>query len=94
MLAVIPEHVAVRTPNPAYDRHTAITATCAHGNHAKCGSLHRVHGGFHTCVIGSDGYPMQWPGGPLVAVHLTTAECAGCHCDCHRTGQLALDGAA
>jgi hypothetical protein len=92
MTDVLPEWLVKVTSPATYDRHTAITATCAHGNHARCGSLHRIHGGHHTTIVGRDGYPMQWPGGPLVSVHLTTDECIGCHCACHTSNvQLMME---
>ena len=92
----IPEWLVKVTSPPEYDRHTAITGHCHHGNHRKCRSPHRKHGGFHTCIVARDGYPAQWRAGALAAVHLAIDECAGCHCDCHRdeARQLDLWGAA
>lgn len=93
-MTVIPEWV-VRVGAPdAYDRHTAITAHCHHGNHGRCGAPHRTFGGNHTVIIARDGYPAQFKGGPLASVHLAADECVGCHCECHSAGQLTLDGVA
>lgn len=91
---VIPDWIAKVTPSLRYDRHTMVTGHCHHGNHARCTSPHGPHNGHHTTIVGRDGYPIQWRGGPIVSVSLTVDECSGCHCECHRNAQMTLDVSA